>query len=56
VLTHLRRSTEQTVPILMRLAGSGLFATSLDPPGHGQRTTATDLWQYTAGMLGSFAA
>lgn len=36
-LTHLGGSTEQTEPMLARLAERDLLAVSIDPPGHGER-------------------
>lgn len=52
-LTHLGGSRAQTVPMLTRLAGSGLLAVSFDPPGHGSRGTGSP-WDYANLVLGSF--
>jgi len=52
-LTHLGGSTQQTLPMLDRLADRGLVAVSFDPPGHGRRGTVSP-WDLVQQVLGSF--
>lgn len=53
-LTHLGGSTEQTAPMLTRLAERGLLAVSFDPPGHGERSSGGDPWALAAEVLEAF--
>lgn len=53
-LTHLGGSTEQTEPMLARLAARGLLAVSFDPPGHGRRGRGSDPRELVREVLGSF--
>ena len=53
-LTHLGGSTEQTVPMLTRLAERGMLTVSFDPPGHGQRSAGSDPWELAREVLGAF--
>lgn len=52
-LTHLGGSTEQTLPMLEKLAGAGFVAVSFDPPGHGLRGSG-DPWAFAGSVLSSF--
>jgi uncharacterized protein len=53
-LTHLGGSTEQTEPMLARLAEHGLLAVSFDPPGHGNRGAGSDPFELARWVLESF--
>jgi dienelactone hydrolase len=53
-LTHLGGTTEQTAPMLTRLAKRGLLAVSFDPPGHGSRGAGGDPWELAGEVLGAF--
>lgn len=53
-LTHLGGSTEQTVPMLTRLAERGMLAVSFDPAGHGQRSSGGDRWALVGEVLEAF--
>lgn len=52
-LTHLGGSTQQTLPMLDRLAEAGFIAVSFDPPEHGRRGSG-DPWKFAGEVLGSF--
>ena len=53
-LTHLGGSTEQTEPMLARLAERDLLAVSFDPPGHGNRGAGSDPFELARWVLESF--
>jgi len=53
-LTHLGGSTEQTAPMLTRLAERDMLAVSFDPPGHGERSSGGDPWAMAGEVLGAF--
>src|SRR5262249_12205166 len=51
---HLAGSTEQTKPMLRRLAARGLLAVSFDPPDHGRRFAGSERRELVRDVLGSF--
>ncbi len=53
-LTHLGGSSEQTFPMLARLATRGVAAVTFDPPRHGLRSDGTPPRQIAHGILASF--
>ncbi len=53
-LTHLGGSTEQTAPMLTRLAERGMLAVSFDPPGHGHRSAGGEPWELAREVLEAF--